>query len=207
MLGAEVLPRQVVPRGLESVNGSDTNMGCASALVDRGGVMVCDSDKSHLVDSYTPAIDTSTSDWASQLVTVRRNEANNVIRFDHVLLIFDFDTAVSPTSIELDMFLCFEWNIGALVVYVFAYQNSTLAFNSAMASTTGIHVLSQSQSCDSLSNVSIPLGHFISSYRSWHILVSFADEDIEWVHVGEVRFMSSHITNPSKYIICIGGGS
>ena len=117
------------------------------------------------------------------------------------MLLFDFDTAVSPTSIELDMFLCTEWNIGGLVIYVIAYQNSTLVFNRAMEHTTEIHLLSQSQSCDSLSNVSIVLGHFISSYRSWHIVVSFANEDIEWVHVGEVRFLSSHITNPSKYII------
>ena len=34
---------QVVPQGIESVNGSDVNMGCASPLVDSGGMMVCGS--------------------------------------------------------------------------------------------------------------------------------------------------------------------
>ena len=48
--GVEVLiPLQVVPGGIESVNGSDVNMGCTSPLVDRGVVMVCES-MSHLID-------------------------------------------------------------------------------------------------------------------------------------------------------------
>ena len=38
-IGAE-LQVQVVPQGIESVNGSDVNMGCSSPLVDSGGVMV-----------------------------------------------------------------------------------------------------------------------------------------------------------------------
>ena len=72
-VGAEV-PVLVVPQRIESVNGSDVDMGCTSPLVDSGGVMVCNSNDylpSYLLDSNSPAIDTSTSDWASQLVTVR----------------------------------------------------------------------------------------------------------------------------------------
>ena len=73
-LGAE-LPVQVVPQGIESVNGSEVSMGCTSPLVDSGGVMVCNSTdcpSSYLLDGNSPAIDTSSSDWASQLVTVGR---------------------------------------------------------------------------------------------------------------------------------------
>ena len=33
-------------------------------------------------------------------------------------MIFEFDTAVSQTSIELDLFNCPEWNIGAPVIAV-----------------------------------------------------------------------------------------
>ena len=37
-----LVPVQVVlPYGIESVNGSDINMGCTSPLVDSDGVMVC----------------------------------------------------------------------------------------------------------------------------------------------------------------------
>ena len=56
-LGSEALISvQAVPQGIESVNGSDINMGCASPLVDRGGVMACNSSESYLVDGCSPAI-------------------------------------------------------------------------------------------------------------------------------------------------------
>ena len=121
------LPVQVVPQGIQSVNGSDVNMGCTSPLVDSGGVMVCNSSdctSSYLLDGNSPAIDTSTSDWASQLVTVRKNDAiSGYIPFDHVVLTFEFDTAVSLTSIELDLFLCPEWNIGAPFIAVYGDES------------------------------------------------------------------------------------
>ena len=201
-LGSEALRSvQVIPQGIESVNGSDITMGCASPLVDRGGVMVCDSSEGYLVDGCSPTIDTSTSNWASQLVTVRKNEANVVIHVDHVVLIFNFDTAVSPNSIELDLFLCPEWNIGAPGIFVYGYQNSTLVFNSDMGEVIGSTVPSQSQSCDTLSTVRIGLwDRLISSYHSFHIVVDLISEDTVWVHVGEVRFLSDDITNPSKYM-------
>ena len=73
-----------------------------------------DCSTSYLLDGNSSAIDTSTSDWASQLVTVRKNDGTpGFIMFDHVVLTFGFDTDVSLTSIELDLFLCPEWNIGA----------------------------------------------------------------------------------------------
>ena len=99
-----LIPVQVLPEGIEAVNGSSTDMGCTSALVDSGDVMTCNS-QSYLVDSCSPDIDTSTSDWASQLVTVRRNEGTAAVPIPHVLLTFGFDTAVSLTRIEIDLFL------------------------------------------------------------------------------------------------------
>ena len=98
--------QSVQPYGIESVNGSDINMGCTSPLVDCDGVMICRS-QNYLVDGCSPVIDTSTSDWASQLVTVRKTH-NDEFRFDHVLLTFGFDTAVTLTEIVLDLFLCPE---------------------------------------------------------------------------------------------------
>ena len=72
--GIVAVPVQVVPQGIISRNGSSPDMGCSS-IVERDGVMVCDcNSQSYLVDGVSPDIDTSTSDWASQLVTVRRNE-------------------------------------------------------------------------------------------------------------------------------------
>ena len=197
ILGTEV-PVQVVPQGIESVNGSDINMGCASPLVDRGDVMVCSNSESYLVDGCSPTIDTSTSNWASQLVTVRKNGPNNFLDFDHVVLTFDFDTAVSLDNIELDLFLCPEWKIGAPRILIYAYQNSTLVLSSITDSDSFItsYQTKNSSTCDSLSTVSISFDLSLKRYHSWHILMESFDM---WVYVGEVRFLRDGIPIHGKY--------
>ena len=178
----------VVPQGLRTVNGSNVNMGCTSPLV----VMVCSSGCSTLLDGISPVtIDTSTSDWASQLVTVRITEYTENLQFPHVVLTFGFDTAVSVTGIELDMFICPEWNIGVPFITVYADVENNLVFTDASLPFEN-YTPSQS-SCDSLSTLSISLrGIFTSSsYSTWHILVTGFPRDNEWVHVGEVRFLGA----------------
>ena len=182
---------QVVPQGIESVNGSDVNMGCTSPLVYSGGVMVCNSSNcpsSYLLDGNSPAIDTCTSDWASQLVTVRKNDGiPGFTSFDYVVLIFGFDTAVSLTSIELDLFLCPEWIISAPVIDVYGDENRDLDLRTIQSLTfLGSNYNQPSQSCDSLSTVSIPFRDAAarSSYLTVHIVLGITEDNIEWVHVG-----------------------
>ena len=83
------VPVQVVPQGITSRDGSSLDMGCSS-IVERDGVTVCDcNSQSYLVDGVSADnIDTSTSDWASQLVTVRKNNGTVDTFLDHVLLTF-----------------------------------------------------------------------------------------------------------------------
>ena len=189
---------QVVPQGIESVNGSSVNMGCTSSLVDSGGVMVCES-RSYLVDGCSPDIDTRTSDWASQLVTVRRSNDGPGINFPHVLLTFGFDTAVSLTGIEMDWFLCPDWGIGAPSIAVYLNEDynldSTNIFNLPFVFADNKDSLQSS--CDSLSTVTFSGGSLLGSYyRTIHILVNLQlHPPIEWVHVGEVRFIG--IEGPS----------
>ena len=177
-------PVQVVPEGIESVNGSSETMGCTSPLEDSGGVTVCRS-QSYLVDGCSPDIDTSTSDWASQLVTVRRF---------HVLLTFGFETAVSPTGIEIDLFHCPDWGIGAPRITVYVNQEYNVAANPGLLSLPLVQ-LNQS-SCDSLSTVNIT-GDLFSpdselSYHTFHILLDLShDPSIQWVYIGEVSFIGA----------------
>ena len=185
----------VVPQGIESVNGSDVNMGCASSLVDSGSVVLC-GNESHLSDGNSPAIDTSTSNWASHLVTVRKNGANDDITFDHVVLTFGFDAAISPGKIELDLFLCPEWNIGAPSITVFAdVSTSGLVYRlfSQHTNSDFLKIYTPAEhSCECLSTVRIPLQLGEPSYFTWYIVVSFEIQPkIEWVHVGEVRFLDT----------------
>ena len=167
-------------------------------IVDSGGVMVCNSTdcpSSYLLDGNSPAIDTSTSDWASQLVTVRKNNATHDIPFDHVVLTFGFDTAVSLTSIELDLFLCPELNIGAPFISLYADEKNSLVY---IYSSDVIRSKTPSQtSCDSVSTITISFEELTTS-PTWHIVVTFAaQQDIEWVYVGEVRFIGTDSTPAS----------
>ena len=178
-------------------------MGCASPLVERDGVMVCENSESYLVDGCSPTIDTSTTNWASQLVTVKKTIANNVITTDHVVLTFVFNTAVFPTSIEMDMFLCPEWNFGALRIYIYANQSRSLVLNSF---DTTYYILTKemsrhSSSCDSLTTVRISLRNRDRgyTYHSWHIIMEFKKySDITWAGVGEIWFLDSSITRTGK---------
>ena len=165
---------QVLPQGIESVNGSSVDVGCTSPLVNSGGVMVCGG-CSYLTDGVSPDIDTSTCDWASQLVTVRRNEGTPVLSFPHVLLTFGFDTAVSLTGIEMDLFLCPDWNIDVSSIYMYVYVNSdyNLVFHSDLQFMGPVN--SPQSSCDFLSTVTFTGNSFqAGSYHTFHILVDLS---------------------------------
>ena len=155
--------------------------------------MVCES-QSYLFDGCSPDIDTSTSDWASQLVTVRRNEESPGIAYPHVLLTLGFDTAVSMTRIEMDLFNCPDWNIRIPSIAVYLNPDYNLAATTNMLNSLTFvfgNVDSLQSSCDSLSTVTISGDSFlIGSYRTVYILVDLSHtSSIQWVHVGEVRFI------------------
>ena len=189
--GVEGVPFQVLPQGIQSGNGSSETMGCTSPLVVRDGVMVCDC--SFLVDGVSPNIDTSDNDWAAQLVTVRRNEGNADIHFHHVLLTFGFDTAVSPTGIEIDFFHCPDLGIGAPRIDVFYNKENNLTLHTNSTDSNAINlpfraaVTTTVSDCDSLSNATISPDP--GPNHIFHILVTFNTEPIDWVYVGEVRFL------------------
>ena len=207
-LGCVSVAVQVVPGGIESVNGSAVDMGCTSPLADSGGMMVCGGgSRSFLVDGCIPDIDTNTSDWASQLVTVRRNEEsiNTALDFPHVLLTFAFDTAVSLTQIEMDLFNCTDWNIGAPIgapsMVVFLNSDHNLVYHRNLQFVSPDN--SPQSSCDSLSTVTFT-GHPLQtgSYHTFHILVDLSNHaSIEWVHVGEVRFIG--VLEPGEYVYLV----
>ena len=185
------VPVQVVPQGITSRNGSLPDMGCSS-IVERDGVMVCDcTSQSYLVDGVSPDIDTSTSDWASQLVTVRRNEGTADIPFAHVLLTFGFDTAVSLIGIEIHLFHCLNMSIGAPAISVFINEEYDFTFSTSLPSL--ISVVPSESICDSLSRFTISdITDLL--YHVVHILIIFPDSNIDWVYVGEVRFLGSSDT-------------
>ena len=72
-------------------------------------------------------INTNTSIWASQLVTVKRTWS--IFDYDYVVLTFAFTQAISVLSVELDLLLCPDWNINAPAIIVYgANATNSLAF-------------------------------------------------------------------------------
>ena len=190
-----------VPQGTESVNGSDVDIGCQEILNLTNVVIFCghplDPGPSHLTDGITPDINTSDPNWASQLVTVRKNTATIDIPYDHVVLVFDTTNPVNLTSVELDMFICPQWNIGAPNITVYADEDGTtgLGFSTYFRiSHCGTAFPQSCLMCRSLSTVRIP---FRNTQRGliWYIVVRFEpNSDIEWVHIGEVRLLNDDLT-------------
>ena len=191
--GAQVQPTtHIIPEGTESVNGSDVVGGCQAALSDRRKCGATNSGTiSYLIDNNIPVLNTAALNWASQLVTVRKNSPTVAIPYDHVLLAFDFISPVSLISVELNLFYCPEWSIGAPNITVYVDEDGGNYLNYVKGApgiaVRGNVVLSSQSSCDSLLPVRIPLENTTTQHHTWYIVVSFDPQpEIEWVHVGEV---------------------
>ena len=144
----------------------------------------------YIVDNVSPAIDTGNLNWASQLVTVRKNQPSELVASNHATLTFDFTPAVSLTAIELDLFLCPQWDIGALSVTVATDNDANLVLRSDSIEITD-YTIQMPTSCISLSTVHIPLlqeNGATPTYHTWHLVLMLSTE---WVHVGEVRFLDT----------------
>ena len=199
-IGAEIpIPFQIVPQGLQTVNGSKSDMGCTHTLVDMDGLSSCgspnNSSVSCLSDGVSPEINPYISNWASELVTVKKNTPTDNVHYDHVVLTFGFDTNVTLTTIELDVYLCPEWNISAPYITLFGGAEDSLIFRADGDDRDFLVNYHPSEpSCGCLSTVRMPIQQGEPSYAIWHIVVSFhLQPQIQWVHVGEVRFLDTPI--------------
>ena len=171
------------------MNGSRVDGGCKVNIT----LHYCgDGSESFLTDDDDPVINTTDPNWASELVTVRKNSATWHIPYDYAVLSFLFQLPVSLTSIKLSLFKCPQWGIGApnIIVYVdMANDKNILNFDTRDRDTIPLAQFQDNQSsCSGLVSVTIPL-KTDTQYRRWHIAVSFEDQpDIDWVYVGEVQF-------------------
>ena len=122
---------------------------------------------------------------------------------DYVLLTFGFETAVSLTGIEMDLFHCPEMRIGAPFITVYLNEGYDLTFSTNIT-ISGLELLKSvspsGSRCDSLSSFTISETSDIH-YRVVHILITFPDSNIEWVYVGEVRFLGASDTGVILFMV------
>ena len=126
------------------------------------------------------------------------------VNFEHVVLTFEFENPVTVTSIEMDLFLCPEWGIGAPYIGLFADNHSEFVYDE----NDFLMVYSPpAGTCGCLSNISVPVITGEPPYPFWHILIAFTDApSMQWVHVGEVVFRdapNASDTNPTTSTDCI----
>ena len=178
-----------IPKGTESVNGSRVDGGCKVIVQE---LFCSDGSESFLIDDNDPVINTTDHNWASQLVTVRKNNRTYNLDYDHVFMSFLFQSPISLTSIKLSLFKCPQWRIGPPNITVYASTGGDATFLNPETEVNSFVRLAQSQddqsSCSGLVSVTIPLKTY-TQYKIWYIVVSFKDQlDIDWVYVGEVQF-------------------
>ena len=173
--GGEIHVRAVVPHGIMSVNDST---GCNISEV-YNNLEVCNVSQCYLVDGDSPLIDTSTTDWAAQLVTIEKNNPlSGYITFPHVLLTFIFDTPISPSSIEIDFFNCPQWGISAEFISVYSANNTNLVPRISRPQDGMFHI--QDPSCESLTTATVTFNSPPTSV-TWYIVAGFnKDSPIQW---------------------------
>ena len=165
-------------------------MECSELVnISHGRGVCCPPSSSYLLDGLSPtSINTSSSNWASELVTVKKNN-NSVGHIDlpHVLLTFIFDRPVSPTSIEMKVFHCPDQKIGASYISVHANNNSESLLDIEEIDRVADMTIPQPL-CNSLSTVTANFQKMFN--HNWYILVDlYQDTNIEWVYIGDVKFL------------------
>ena len=177
------------------MNGSNANGDCPTeCVVLASGINTCSCADSTLadeaitasvlIDGVVPTIDTSERNsadefvWAAPLFTVRASAGS-------VTLGFRFQTRVVLCEVELYVFHCPAWGIGAEDITI--HNGATFPTFIPGIVRGRVILIPDIQNCTSLTRVSIPL-QMPTSISSYFIEINSVSGTIEWVHIAEVRF-------------------
>ena len=195
--GSFLTPNAYTLPQVMAVNGSNANGVCPTeCVVQSPGIRLCDCTDSTLadeaitasvlIDGVVPTIDTSERNsadefvWAAPLLTVRTSTGS-------VTLGFRFQTRVVLCEVELYVFHCPAWGIGADNITIHNGATFPQFIPGIFPSRGRVFLTSDMQDCTSLTRVSIPL-QMATSTSSYFIEINSVSGTIEWVHIAEVRF-------------------
>ena len=166
---------------MDNFNGSQVNGGCPASCVIRTTICPCsDGNTSGLhIDGIIPDIDTSnTGSWANQLFTICTLSTN-------VPIGFQFHEPVLITSVELNLFICYQWNIPQ------HHFNVTISTSARIIPITesilGNLVVDMNEAnCNSLTRLIIDLN---SNMTSTNYIVKFISQALLYrLYIGEIVF-------------------
>ena len=194
-IGAFITPTAYKLSGVMAVNGSSANGGCPSQCVGVVlGITTCDCGTHSTIgeDAITGVLIDGVTEigtepvWAAPLFTVNGST-------DTVTLGFRFPASVVLLEVELYLFLCQAWAIGAerIVIHNGASFPQYIRVLESIGSVT---LTTDLQNCTFLTRVSIPLQMAMSTTQYFIELTNPSGDLIEWVHIAEVRFRDQPIT-------------
>ena len=189
------------------MNGSNANGDCPTeCIAQSSGINACNCTDSTLaneaitasvlIDGVVPTIDTSERNgigefvWAAPLLTVRASTGS-------VTLGFRFQTHVVLCEVELYVFHCPAWGIGADGITIHNGATFPQFIPGIFPSRGRVFLTSDMQDCTSLTRVSIPLQMATSTFSYFIEIISFFG-GTEWVHIAEVRFNQCDSTTMAK---------
>ena len=188
-IGAFITPTAYTLSGVMAVNGSSANGGCPSPCVGVvSGITTCDCGTHSTIgeDAITGVLIDGVTEigtepvWAAPLFTVRGST-------DTVTLGFRFPASVVLHEVELYLFHCPAWGIGAERIVI-------PQFIRVFDSIGSVGLTSDLQNCASLTRVSIPLQMAWSTVQYFIEFTNPSGDLIEWLHIAEVRFSDQPIT-------------
>ena len=167
---------------MDNTNGSQVNSGCPASCVLGTTLCQCsDGNTSGLhIDGIIPDIDTcNRGPWANQLFAVCNNHRI-------VPIGFQFHEPVLITSVELNLFICYQWNIPQ---HQFNVTISTSAYIITPIDESilgNLVVVLNKTNCNSLTRLTIDLN---SNMTSMNYIVKFISQArLNRLYIGEIVF-------------------
>jgi len=179
---------------MNNENGSQINGGCP-AMCHSVNLCQCSDNrnKSGLhIDGIIPDINTSeTGTWANQLFSICSQDTTLFIGFE-------FHEPIQITSVELDLFICYQWSMprGQVNVTISTSQFLMLDIDEEIL---GYLAIPMSQgNCNSLIRIVIS---FNNNSTSKYYLVRFSSQTtLNRLYIGEMIFGNKALNNSSKLL-------
>ena len=166
---------------MDNINGSQVNGGCPASCVLGSTICQCsDGNTSGLhIDGIIPDINTSTTGcWAKQLFAICNNQRS-------VPIGFQFHEPVLITSVELNLFICYQWNIPQHQFNV-TISTSAHIFPFTESILRNLVIDMNEANCNSLTRLIIDLK---SNMTSMNYIVRFiTPTHLNRLYIGEIIF-------------------
>ena len=167
---------------MDNGNGSQVNGGCPASCVISTTICQCsDGNTSGLhIDGIIPGIDTSnTGSWANQLFAI--------CNYHRIVQIgFQFREPVQITSVELNLFICYQWNIPVRKFNVTISTSAHIIIPITESILGNLVVHMNEANCNGLTRLIIDLNSIMTSTN--YIVKFISQNTLNRLYIGEIVF-------------------